>query len=180
MESCPKCYIFIQDWFTQPLSPKHTLYKEIHPKRLLRVLPELAPIFIRFIKDLTFYDITGVFFKIEGILLNATADILYEPKEVIDDKLLRLSWTTMTDHYIRKDAGEILLIEDILKGASVCKGNEKELIGYYLTSMIVEMKEVHSSHINPLTPPESSPSLGASGNSYITIGIGSTRDDLYD
>jgi hypothetical protein len=170
METCQICRIFIQDWFTQPLSPQHTLFKEIHPKRLLRVLPQLAPIFIRFINGLTFYDITGVFFAIERKLIDATMDMLYEDKAVIDDKLVRLSWTTMTDHYIRKDAGEILLIENILTEACVCKGNEKELIGYYLTNMIVERKEVHSSHVSIKSP--------SATDTFITIGA--TRDELYD
>ena len=178
METCPICRVFIQDWFTQPLSPKHTLYGEIHPKRLNRVLPEIAPIFIRFIKGLTFYDITGVFFAIERKLIDATMDMLYEDKHVIDDKLLRLSWTVMADHYINKDAGEIRLIEDILKGASVCKSNEKELIGYYLTNMIVEMKEVHSSHVKPLTP--SPPGASSASSEETVISIPVEKDDLYD
>ena len=175
METCPICRIFIEDWFTQPLSPQHTLYREIHPKRLNRVLSEIAPIFIRFMKGLTFYDITGVFFTIERKLIDATMEMLYEDKHVIDDKLLRLSWTVMTDHYITKDASEIRLIENILREACVCKTNEKELIGYYLTSMIVEMKDVHSSHVSNKEVPEP-----ASTDTYITIGIGANRDELYD
>jgi hypothetical protein len=175
METCPICRIFIEDWFTQPLSPQHTLYGDIHAKRLNRVLPDVAPIFIRFIKGLTFYDITGVFFTIERKLIDATMDMLYEDKNVIDDKLLRLSWTVMTDHYIAKDAGEIRLIENILREACVCKTNEKELIGYYLTNMIVEMKDVHSSHVSKNEVPEP-----ASTDTYITIGIGANRDELYD
>jgi len=170
MESCPRCHIFIQDWFTQPLSPQHTLYGEIHPKRLLRVLPKIAPIFIRLIKGLTFYDITGVFFTIERILMNATMDLMFESKDVIDDMLLRLSWTSMTDHYIRKAPGEIGLIEDILKEAYVCKNNEKELIGYYLTNMIMDIKDVHSSHGSIKSPSASAK------DTYIII----QRDDLYD
>ena len=167
------CHVFIQDWFSQPLSPAHTLYREIHPKRLLRVLPEVAPIFIRFVKSLTFYDLTGIFFTIEKTLINAAANLMFESKDFVDDFLLRLSWTTMTDHYIGKDAGEIRLIEDILKEACVCKSNEKELIGYYLTNMIMNMKEVHSCHVSI-----GSPSVEPSKDTYITIGP--THDDLYD
>jgi hypothetical protein len=173
METCPMCHVFIQDWFSQPLSPTHTLYKEIHPKRLDRVLPQITPIFIRFIKGLTFYDLTGVFFTIERILIDATLNLMFEPKHVVDDLLLRLSWTAMTDHYIGKDASEIRLIEDILKESCVCKSNEKELIGYYLTNMIMNMKEVHSSHVSIR-----SPSVEAAKDTYITIGP--THDDLYD
>lgn len=170
MESCPKCHIFIQDWFTQPFSPDHTLYGEIHHKRLLRVLPEVAPIFIRFIKGLTFYDVTGVFFAIERILIDATTNLIFETRDVIDDKLVRLSWTSMTDHYILKAPGEIRMIEDILKEACVYKNNDsdkKELIGYYLTNMIMNMKEVHSFHVSPIA------------NTCITIGS-TEKDELYD
>jgi len=175
------CHVFIQDWFTQPFSPQHTLFKEIHPKRLLRVMPEVAPIFIRFIKDLTFYDLTGIFFVVERILIDATVNLMFEPKEVVDDLLVRLSWTTMTDHYIGKAPGEIRLIEDILKEACVCKLNEKELIGYYLTNMIMSMKEVHSCHVNLSTPGASHSPVASPAHTYITIGIGATeKDDLYD
>jgi len=173
MESCPICHIFIQDWFTQPLSPQHTIYKDIHPKRLVRILPEITPIFIRFIKDLTFYDLTGIFFAIERILMDATMDMMFESKDVIDDLLLRLSWTSMTDHYIRKAPGDISLIEDIMKEACICKSssNEKELIGYYLTNMIINMKEVHTCHVSS-RPPE------APENTYISVST--VKDDLYD
>lgn len=170
------CYVFIQDWFSQPLSPAHTLYREIHPKRLLRVLPEVAPIFIRFIKGLTFYDITGIFFTIEKTLINAAANLMFEPKDFVDDFLLRLSWTTMADHYIGKNANEIRLIEDILTESYVCKGNQKELIGYYLTDMIVNMKEVHACHVSIRSPPINE-ALAAT-DTFITIGP--THDDLYD
>lgn len=173
MESCPICHIFIKDWFTQPLSPQHTLYKEIHPKRLLRILPQVAPIFISLIKDLTFYDLTGIFFAIERILMDATIDMLYEDKSVIDDMLLRLSWTSMTDHYIRKTPGDIGLIEYILKEACVCKSNEKELIGYYLTNMIMNMKEVHACHVSIRSASSPSP-----GDTVISIPV--EKDDLYD
>ena len=174
MESCPKCHIFIQDWFTQPFSPDHTLYNEIHSKSLLRVLPEVAPIFIRFIKGLTFYDTEGIFVAIERILIDATSDVLFHTKDVVDDMLLRLSWTSMADHYIKKVPGEIQLIESILKDSCVCKQGEKELIGYYLTNMIINMKEVHECHV----PPQASP-LSLPGNTCITIGS-TEKDELYD
>jgi hypothetical protein len=162
MDTCSRCHIFIQDWFTQPFSPDHTLYNEIHPKRLLRVLPEIASIFIRFIKGLTFYDIEGIFVVIERILIDATVNVLFHTKDVVDDMLVRLSWTSMTDHYILKAPGEIGMIEDILKEACVCKQGEKELIGYYLTNMIINLKEVHACHV-PSTP------LSLPDNNYITV-----------
>lgn len=173
------CRVFIQDWFTQPLSPQHSLYGEIHPKRLLRVLPEVAPIFIRFIKGLTYYDIDGIFTTIERILINATAYMIFEPKEVVNNNLLRLSWISMVDHYIGKAPDDIRMIEDILKDSYVCKkgsSNEKELIGYYLTSMIMTLKELHSCHVSIRAAP-------SAGDTYITFGIGSNitleKDDLY-
>jgi len=169
------CRIFIQDWFTQPLSPQHLIYGQIHPKRLLRVLPEVAPIFIRFIKSLTYYEIEGIFTTIERILINATAYMIFEPKEVVDANLARLSWICMADHYIGKDPDEIRMIEAILKDSYVCKNGEKELIGYYLTDMIMTLKEVHSCHVSikiaPLSP--SPPS-----DNYITISP-IEKDDLY-
>lgn len=149
MDTCKRCKVFLEDWFTQPFSPKEILYTHIHPKRLLRVLPHIAPIFIRLIKDLTYYDMYGIFLQIEGIRLNATVDILFEPQEVIQKSLLMLSWCCMTDHYVGKAPGEIHIIEDILKDASVCRGYEKELIGYYLTNMIHCLKDIHSSHTGP-------------------------------
>jgi len=167
MEKCPMCHIFIQDWFTQPVSPQETIYNEIHPKRLLGVLPEIAPIFIRLIKGLTAYDITGIFFTIEIILIDATVNVLFDTKDVVNDMLLRLSWTSMADHYIKKAPGEIQMIEDILKEACVCKRSEKELIGYYLTNMIMNMKEVHACHVPPIA------------NSCITI-VSTEKDELYD
>lgn len=174
MDTCSRCHIFIQDWFTQPVSPQEIIYSEIHPKRLLRVLPEVAPIFIRLIKGLTSYDITGIFFTIEVILIDATVNVLFDTKDVVDDMLLRLSWTSMTDHYIKKAPAEIQMIEDILKGACVCKRNEKELIGYYLTNMIMNMKEVHGFHV----PPQASP-LSLPDNTCITI-VSTEKDELYD
>ena len=59
------------------------------------------------------------------------------------------------------------MIEDILKGACVCKRNEKELIGYYLTNMIMNMKEVHEFHVPPIA------------NTCITI-VSTEKDELYD
>ena len=147
------CQVFIQDWFTQPISPKDHIYQKIHHKRLLRVLPTIAPIFIRLIKSFTYYDITGVFFAMEGILLNAHADILFEPKDVVEKKLLAISWICMANHYIGKMPDEIRFIEDILKDACVCKEGETELIGYYLKNMIMNLKDVHSSHVKPTDKP---------------------------
>jgi len=163
------CSVFIQDWFTQPLSPQHLIYDQIHPKRLLRVLPEVAPIFIRFIKSLTYYEIEGIFTTIERILINATAYMIFEPKEVVDANLARLSWISMADHYIGKDPDEIRMIEAILKDSYVCKNGEKELIGYYLTNMIMTLKEVHSCHVSIKAP---------SGDTVISIPV--EKDDLYD
>ena len=98
MDDCVKCKLFIHDWFTQPLSPKEHLYEEIHPKRLERVLPRIAPIFIRLIKDLTYYDLNGIFIKIDGLILHTTAEIIFEPEDIIRKTLLTPSWTSMTDH----------------------------------------------------------------------------------
>lgn len=151
MDTCKRCNTFLQDWFTQPFSPKEVLYNDIHPKRLLQVLPYITPIFIRLIKDMTYYDMHGIFLTIEGIRLNATVDILFETREVIQKKLMMLSWSCMTEHYSGKAAGEIQIIEDILKDACVCKGCEKELIGYYLTNMIHCLKDIHSSHTGVTT-----------------------------
>lgn len=176
METCPLCRVFIQDWFTQPFSPQHLIYGQIHPKRLLRVLPEIAPIFIRFIKSLTNYDIDGIFILIERILINATAYMIFEPKEVVDSNLARLSWISMADHYNGKDPDEIRMIESILKDSYVCKNNsEKELIGYYLTNMILSLKEVHSCHVSiKNAPPSPSPSPG---DTVISIPV--EKEDLY-
>jgi hypothetical protein len=63
----------------------------------------------------------------------------------------------------------------IIENLRVEKDTEKELIGYYLTNMIVEMKDVHSSHVSKKEVPEA-----ASTDTYITIGIGANRDELYD
>lgn len=175
METCRMCHIFVQDWFTQPFSPDHALYDEIHPKRLLRVLPKVAPIFIRFIKDLTYYDIDGIFTSIERILINATTYMIFEPKEVVDSNLARLSWISMADHYIGKAPDDIRMIEGILKDSCVCKKGEKELIGYYLTSMIMTLKEVHSCHVSIRSASSPSPSPG---DTVISIPV--EKDDLYD
>jgi hypothetical protein len=150
MDTCVKCKLFLNDWFTQPFSPRNLLYNDIHHKRLLKVLPSISAIFIHLIKDLTYYDLNGIFTTIEGILIHASTDILFEPKHVVESTLLKISWNCMAEHYLGKAPNEIGYIQDILKDAFVCKnGNENELIGYYLTSMITNLKEVHSCHVSP-------------------------------
>lgn len=145
---CAKCQSFIEDWFSQPLSPKDLLFDDVHRNRLRRVIPDLIPLFITLLKKLTVKDLESMSFTIDYNRIEQMAEMLFDKEEDVNKSLNKYSWRLLINLCISKDPYPLNDIQDILVDNFVCKnGLHKELIGFYLATLVNIIPEVHGCHL---------------------------------
>jgi hypothetical protein len=145
---CNKCQGFIEDWFSQPLSPKDLLFNDVHRARLKKVIPELIPLFITLIKKLTINELESMSFKIDCNRIQKMAELLYDKEEDVNNSLNKYSWHLLTDLCMTKHPYPVTDIQDVLIDNCVCKNDlHKELIGFYVAALVNLIPEVHGCHL---------------------------------
>lgn len=149
MTHCLPCQAFIDDWLSQPISPKECiLYNNINHQRLGRVIPQISKILKRFICNLDESYMNLIMSKTQEKPVDFLFKMLTLPKDIVENELKNHVWHLTTVSCKLNDPSEIESVLDILTENFVCKNMiENELLGYYLINLIFVLKELHICHI---------------------------------
>jgi hypothetical protein len=149
MTNCLPCQTFMDDWLSQPISPKEIiLYKNINHRRLNRVIPQISQILKRFICNLSESDIQLILSNIQEKPIELLINMICLPKDEMNIELKKHEWYSTTISCKLINMNEIESIIDILRDHFVCKNqNENELLGYYILNLIFAIKELHICHV---------------------------------
>jgi hypothetical protein len=148
---CEKCQGFMEDWFSQPLSPRDLLFNDVNRARLERIKPQIIPLFTTLIKKLTQYELQSISFNIECNKIQKSTEMLYEQEAAMNIYLQKYTWRIMTEQCLSKHPYPVSDIQEIIIENFVCKNDlHKELIGFYITALVNLIPEVHGCHINGL------------------------------
>jgi hypothetical protein len=131
--TCAICHDYIHDYMNRPMRPDDLLFKEVHGKRLQKIIPEFIVIFERFFARLSDFEFSVAAFIVEK-----------DAGDEKDEAAIKLSayrsmakWFKMLDN----DYGlaKVLIYENCITK------NPNELIGYWLSELFV-VKEIHMEH----------------------------------
>ena len=132
MSSCPICYSYIHDYMNRPMRPDNVLFKEVHQKRVQKIIPEFIVIFERFFARLSDFE-----FSVAAFIVEKDADHQDENTLKLSSYRSMAKWFKMLDN----DYGlaKVLIYENCITK------NPNELIGYWLSELFI-VKEIHMEH----------------------------------
>jgi len=136
--TCGTCKAYIHDYMNRPMRPDNLLFKDVHAKRLQKVIPDFIEIFERFFSRLSEFE-----FSVAACIIDTDADALLEKDENV---LKRCAWRSMAKWFkmLNKDYG----LAKVLIHENCITKKPKELIGYWLSELFV-VKEIHMEHSRP-------------------------------
>ena len=134
-DSCSMCYGYIHDYMNRPMRPDDLLYKDVHGKRLRKIIPECILIFERFFKHLSEFD-----FSVAALLIDNDAIQSLETDETI---LKRLAYRSM-GKWFKMLNNDYELTKMLIYENCITKEAD-ELIGFWLSELFV-IKEIHMEH----------------------------------
>jgi len=135
-DPCAICHDYIHDYMTRPMRPDELLFKDVHHRRLQKIIPECIRIFERFFARLSDFEFSVAAFIIEK-------DVGDEKEE---DVIKKTSWRSMTKWFIMLNS-DYELIKCLIHENCISKKAD-ELLGFWLSELFI-VKEIHMEHSRP-------------------------------
>jgi len=137
--ACSICHSYIYDYMMLPMRPDNILFKQVHAKRLQKIIPDLVVIFERFFAKLSDFEFSVAAFIVEK-------DAVSEDENELSLSAYRsmAKWFKMNNDY---GLAKVLIYENCITK------NPNELIGFWLSELFV-VKEIHMEHSKSQTKPD--------------------------